>query len=90
MMAFYQCYYLDGPREGETNFSENKPHEGKELLNFTGSPNYQPHLASEHQVYFRYLINRQEGTYCVASQFNHLDSEYKALEKAKLAGLQPF
>jgi hypothetical protein len=89
-MSEYQCFYLDGPREGEICHSEYQPREGREQVTMIGSSNKIPRPESNHQDYFRYLITRNDGTYCIASTFSFLDSELQALEKAKAAGLKPF
>lgn len=89
-MAEFQLYYLDGPKAGEIETSEFRPREGISSKTMIGSSNQPPRQSGNQPTYFKYLITRQEGTYCVVSTMSHLDSDLAALEEAKKAGLRPF
>lgn len=88
MANVYQCYYLDGIKEGTIESSEYQFRQGLESRTVLGSSNKQPQPSSE-PLYCRYHIPQAGEVYCVASNLTHLASERQALERALKAGLKP-
>lgn len=84
----FQCYHLNGEQAGQIECSDSPFRAGyhsKTILVTSRDA-----TKSGGNGFYYYEIKRVEGTYCVASRFNFIESEYEALEKAKAAGLKPY
>lgn len=84
----YQCYHLNGEKAGEIEYSDS-PFRSGYHSNTILVMSRDSKTTGANGFYY-YEIKRLEGTYCVASRFNFIESENEALEVAKAAGLKPY
>ncbi|EKK5925268.1 hypothetical protein POC97_001696 [Enterobacter hormaechei] len=84
----YQCYHLNGEKAGEIEYSDSPFGSGYHSNTILVSSR-EAVKSGDKGIYY-YEIKRREGTYCVASRFNFIESELQALEEAKAAGIKPY
>lgn len=84
----YQAYHLNGDKKGTIEISDSRFYRGYHSNSIVVTSRDQSGSGQKGQYY--YEIRDHDGTYCIASTFNFLESEKRALEEAKSAGLKPY